>query len=198
MPIIDWNSIPGFRDAVERESGRRDAAFLDINETVGGMSILPLTPERFLILDGISSPFVCGGTPAPEDVALLLWVCSEEFSPTDRKVRGRFIKSCRKVKFTQACKDAEKYIQDAFADAPGGGSGGQSYLSWCASMVDIVASEYHWSERDIIKTPLKRLFQYIRAITMRNNPKAIFFNESERIRSAWLAEKNKQRQAAKN
>jgi hypothetical protein len=191
MPVINWNSIPGFREAVEREGGRRDEAFLDVDCIVGGIRVQPLTAERFLILDGIRSPFVCGTVPKPEDVAILLWVCSSGFSTTDRKARGRFIKECRKVKFEQSCKDAVKYISDAFADSPGGGEpSSQPCCSWCAAIVDIIASEYHWSERDILKVPLRRLFQYIRMITLRNNPKAIFFNESERIRSAWLAEQN--------
>ena len=198
MPIFNWHSIPGYTDAIKRESGSRDASFLSIDATIAGIKIGQLTPERFLLLDGVSSPFVTGGTPKPEDVALLLWICSNGFSTTDRKARDKFVRGCRKVSFEKACQDIAAYIKDAFADAPGGRSGSASYYSWCASMVDIIASEYHWGEREIMQTPLKRLFQYIRAICMRNNPKAIFFNAADRVRAEWLAEKNRARKEAES
>lgn len=195
--LIDWNTIPGYREAVEHENSIRDAAFLGVNELIAGIEVVPLTAERFLILDGIKSPFVCNGVPTAVDVALFLWVCSPEFSISDKKARGQFMRRARSVNYTEACYGGTKYIEDTFTDAPGGGATGkQSYASWMASIVDILASEYHWAEKDILTIPLKRLFQYLRMITLRHNPKAILFNKSERIRSAWLAEQN--RKAAAN
>ena len=57
--------------------------------------------------------------------------------------------------------------------------------------VDAVASEYGWNEEDILNIPFKRLTQYIRAIQLRNNPKAILFNaKSDKIKGDFLDSQN--------
>jgi len=45
-----------------------------------------------------------------------------------------------------------------------------------AGIVDLIASQYHWSEDKIMRTPFKRLFQYARCICASHDDKAVFFN----------------------
>jgi len=195
-PLNRFAVIPGYREAVERENLIREVAFLDIPEFICGIEVLPLTPRHFLLLDAIGSVFVSGGVPSPEEVARFLWVVSPEFRTVktwrDRRVRKRFVKRCRKVLWADACIEIDRYIDDAFQDSPGHKSGqsGAGDWAWVAVMVDNIASEYHWSERDILNTPVKSLFQYSRLQTKRHNPNAILFNSSDRLKSEYLRNLN--------
>lgn len=77
-------------------------------------------------------------------------------------------------------------------DSPSGGRETESFYSFAASFVDLFASEYGWSEADVMACKLKRLFQYTNAIHNRKNPKAILFNPlSGRVRREWLVKCNK-------
>ena len=198
---INWFAvIPGFREAVERENAIRDAAFLDIPETICGIEVLPMTPRHFLLLDGIGSPFVVGGLPTAEAIAQFIWVVSPEFRVIrgwrDRLAQYRFVKRCRKINWVDAVKAIDQYINDAFQDSPGAKSGTSNLhdWSWVAALVDQIASTYHWSEVDILSIPVKRLFQYSRIVRRRDDPKAIFFNPRDRVRGEWLRERNQKAQ----
>jgi hypothetical protein len=53
-------------------------------------------------------------------------------------------------------------------------------------MIDLLASEYGWQDEHILSLPLARLFQYLRRIEKRRDPKAMQFNRSERLISEWM------------
>lgn len=165
-------------EAIRRETEVRDAAFLAAPFRICGVEIAPLTGRAFIALEGLESPFLCGGRPTPADVAIFLWVLSPKFVPHNSFSRRRFFRACRKIEFEQAVTEISKLVEDAFQDAPGSG-GAQSparYTSWLADLVDILASEYGWSEDSILDLPLARAFQYLRRIRVRCDPKAIMFN----------------------
>ena len=192
MPIVDWyKEIPGYKEAVERENDVRDNAFLGLNESVAGVEVKPLTPNMFLLLDGISSPFVCGGTPLPEDVAVALWIVSPRYRASDRKARNLFIRLSGKLDYITTRQAFYSYVSDSFIDSPGVSKSTRSATaSWVASLVDILASEYSWTEERILSISLKRIFQYLKLIQLRHDPKATMFNKSDELRSKWLAEQN--------
>lgn len=194
---LNWFAVvPGYREAVEHENTLRDAAFLEVPETICGIEVLPMTPRHFILLDAIGCPCVRGGTTSAEEIARFLWIISPEFRTVktwfDRRVRARFVRRCRKINVAEADKQIETYIEEAFQDSPGAQSGAAKVLdwSWIAALVHQSAAHYHWSESDILNLPLKRLFQYSRICKREENPRAIFFNPRDKARRAWLLQRN--------
>ena len=187
--------IPGYREAVERENSVRDAAFLDLPEFICGTQVNQITPQHFLILDGIGSPFVSGGTPTAEDVVKFLWILSPEFCrPTsiwNRIRRWRFTVSCRNIDFFKAIGAIVRFIRETFHDSPGGTGPRSAPIASCvAGPVHVLANKYGWSEAEILNLPYKRIFQYFRLIQIQANPKVITFNSSDHVRAKWLDEIN--------
>jgi len=187
------DTIPGYLDAVEREAAIRDAAFLDMPESILGLQVNPLTIRIFLALNGIASPFVRGEAATAADVARFLWAVSPLYSPTYHKARANFVAGLRKLKAEPLTKAIRAYMDEAFLDAPAANTEGESgapFASWASALVDFLASQYSWSEREILDMPLKRAWQYVRRIQKRKNPKQAQFNPSDKVRGDWLATVN--------
>lgn len=186
-----YEIIPGYRDAVEREQSGRDSAFVVETETLCGVEVLPFTARHYLLLDGCDSAFITGGLPTHADVARALWVVSNGFRPGDTRARDKFLRSIRKLSYGPAAVAIREYIDAALADSPAeSGEGSPGYVSWVTHYVDLLACEYHWSEREILNLPLRRLFQYVRRIQKRHNPHAIFIDQSDNVRAEWLRKQN--------
>jgi len=189
-------SIPGYREAVERENAARETAFLDVPVDIAGVDCVQLTPARLILLHGIESPFICGGMVSPAAVAAFLWIVSVDFKPGDTAARDAFVKRIRKTDAKAAIDGIRKYLDDALMDAPTNedGAHGAPVVSFTASVVHALAKLYHWSERDILNIPLARIWQYLRLARRDADPKAIFVNPSGRIIGDWLAEQNQSRE----
>lgn len=170
MPQLNPHDYPGYEEAVDRECLIRNAAFLDITETVAGFELVPLTIERWIILRIAKNALLYGDVPTPESLAQFLWVCSPRFNAMG-KGRAWFLFCCsRKFKnllrvqaIIAACR---RYIEDTFQDRPMGSSveGHQiAYFSDAAFLCYAVASRTGWHEEYILrKMPLKRVFEYPR------------------------------------
>ncbi len=196
MDLLD--QIPGYREALDRESQSRRGAFLGLPEIICGLSVLPLTLSHLLLLQFAGSPFILTGrTPTPGEIAQFLWIVSPQYDrvrelPADtwefRRTRWRFLRSIRKLDYVSVCKSISVYVDESFQDSPGGsGENRIEHYSGVASIVAAIAAELHWSEAEILRIPLKRIFQYQRCIIKRHDSKAIFFNPSDRIRGEWLS-----------
>lgn len=183
--------VPGYREAVEKESAARDAAFIETPRTICGVDVLPLTLHHLVLLSFVRSPFIVGGVPDGGSVVQFLWITSPQFKPSDINARDVFIADCRKLPFVEAVTGIKAHVDAAFSDfsVPSGPSAA-SIASHAAYLVDAMASEYHWSEQEIRTMPLARIAQYIRIIRRRNDPKAIFVNPSDHIVSAHYRAKN--------
>jgi hypothetical protein len=187
--------VAGYREAVEAETRGRDIPWLGLTETVNGIEVLQFTPQHFITLSLISSPFISGGHTTPEEVARFLWVVSPGFtqgnSVRTRAKRWRFVSRCRKLKLLETSKAITRYIDDAFSDSSSDTTKqSKSYFSCIAGIVDSIASEYGWSERAILEMPFKKLFQLFKAINMRYDPKAKPCNASQRLISEHLMKQN--------
>ena len=96
-----------------------------------------------------------------------------------------------RVSFRDAVESVDSFVKESFQDSPAGtGEASASYYSFAASIVDVFGKEYGWSEADILDTPLKRVFQYLKAISRRNG-ETVFFNPSDKVRGEWLAAVNR-------
>ena len=169
--------IPGLAEAQAEESAAREHAFLPVRETICGIEVDGFAPLHFTILDAAQSPFVRGGLPTALDVAVFLWVVSPCYAPQNRFDRWRFLRRVRGVDYAAAVKAIRNYVDASLSDSPGGGGEPRiAYWSAMAGLVDLIASEYHWSEEQIMRTPFRRLMQYARCIRARHDDKAVFFN----------------------
>ena len=185
MTLCD--QIPGLREAIEAEQHIRDTSFLPLPESVCGFDVKPLTLRHVLTLGAVGSPFMRGGHPMPHDIGAFLIVVA------DWKGFKRWccLRKLGRVSFRDAVESVDSFVKESFQDSPSGtGEASASYYSFAASIVDVLGKEYGWSESEILDVPLKRIFQYLKAIARRNG-ETVFFNPSDSVRSRWLDEVNK-------
>lgn len=167
-------------------------AFIDLNEKICGIEIRQMRPLHLAMLDAARNPFLSEevdiepGEAMPH-LVIFLWALSSEFQPGECSAKSNFIKRCRKLKYQEAVDAIRKYIEDTFQDSPPECKAGASYTSWVASIVDLLASEYGWNEEAIFQIPMKRIFQYVRRIEIRNGSK-MMFNKSDKIKGRFLQE----------
>lgn len=163
------------------------------NETVCGIEVAPLTIAKLAILQSIGSPFMRGGTVTAGHVLQFVCLLSPHAGKVGTLRRWLFVRSSRRIIASdpqRAVEDAARYVEESFADAPGGKSKPlRAYYSLCAAMVGFIAREYHWSEREILEAPIKRLWQY-RAEIMTSKGEAVLFNPSDKVVQQWLDRKN--------
>lgn len=190
MNLFDPNQIPGYTAAREREQANRDLSFLSLPIPLCGVVVRQFNLRHLILLGNLDNAFITH-TRAVEvgDVAQFLWVVSQDYS-LDEKARTKFVKKLREVKFLAAVKEINEYVESAFQDAPAGASAtGTTYTANCASLVELMAHEYGWDDETIMQKPIARLFQYVRVIQKRYNPKAILFNKSDQIISQNLRDR---------
>lgn len=191
MRVDFFKEIPGLSEAVKRETDARDAAFLDLTTGICGVQIRQMTPEDLLILDGLDNPMVQGGPILPNKLAEFLWRMSPQSTKPFHTIRRFFFYQLVRMKnYHKSVESVRKYIEVTFQDSPSGGSGGKvrPYAGWLAQMVSHLAREFGWSEKQILRTPLRRLFQYEKCIIRWNDPEAPMINPSDRLVSRWTAQ----------
>jgi len=68
--------VERWREAQREEESLRAEAFANVARPVAGVPLRPLTPRDLLILDGFSSPFVCGdpSTARADHIVSVLWM----------------------------------------------------------------------------------------------------------------------------
>jgi hypothetical protein len=197
--------IPGYREAVERETLVRDASFLDLDERIGPFDAVPLTLRHYLILRLSKSPLLSGATPSPDQLAAFLWVVSPGYRPDGLWARGQFLRRVRKVirhlSDAAAVVDAARsYVAEAWMDSSGGESrtvDSAAYYSDAAGLCSLFAREFGWSVEYTMARPLKQLFQMLKAVKTWHNRKTVLFNPSDKIRHKYLLELNAKLKAAK-
>jgi hypothetical protein len=191
MSLLDYTEIPGYTEAVNAEQSNRDVAFLATTPPICGVSIVHMSLRHWIQLIGCRNRFIRGERPEPGDVAMFLWFLSPSYS-CDVTARARFVaEHVRPLDFMDVTREIYAYLNRVFQDIPhgDGAAQGKSYTAPVASMVDLLASEYGWTDDQILSLPLARLFQYLRRIEKRRDPKSIQFNRSERLISQWLAKR---------
>jgi hypothetical protein len=124
-----------------------------------------------------------GGYPMPHDVGAFLCLVGE-WSGFSRWLN---LHNLGRVTFQDSVKQIDAFLKESFQDSPGGAGDMESpsYYSFAASLVDLFGHEYGWSEADILDAPIKRLFQYVKAISRRSG-EAVLFNPSDRVRGEWM------------
>jgi len=165
-----------------------------LEETIGDFPAVILTLERYLLvtLEGV---FDNDADDLRFPVLRFLWIVSPDFDPDPDKAMG-FIRKHGKLDPTPYPDLIRQYLDDAFAYAPpkkaSKSSTGQSVdKEWFSSIIDTVASEYGWAERDILAIPIPRLFLYLRRIRIRLGfDEADFCTEAARLKDEFMRRAN--------
>ena len=162
--------LPRLAEAREQDRENITRAFLPVIVPLGSFKIVPLTIERLLWLETAESPFLTGARdPTRHDVLAFLWICSPDFRVGFEYGR-RF---CRRHVFIRWRHYAEKIIEiiedavEMMGSVSGKGDGAPMNYDWLPTFIDGVASQYHWSEREIMNIPLTRVGYYVKAMMAR-------------------------------
>lgn len=152
-----------------------------------------MSSKHLCVLTHCDNAFVSNSRPIPEHVAQFLWCLSPGFSYTDWKARDKFVIGCAGLNFDKSVKEIEDYVEEVFLDSPeGSGERSESIASWIASLVDVLAAEYGWKQKEVVEMPLACVFQYIRVIRNRTGEKQISFNRlTDSVKTKFLENLNK-------
>ena len=222
--MMRLDDIPGYAQAVEREALIRNAAFLPVNESIGGFEVMPMTLRHLVALRVARSPLLGGTLPAPVDLAAFLWLLSPEFTLGESRARTRLLAQCRR-EFMPVCKPwlrtslamtiwerkeidrighaaqlidaARGYVEEAFQDAPPPAKptpGQKSYYCDAISICALFGREFGWSEAQTMALPLKRLFQYLKVMQRDGNQP--LYNPSDSVVAKWQAEQQQKAKSA--
>lgn len=194
MSLLD--EIPGYKEAVDRESLARDAAFLGIHEDINGFEVLPMTVRHYLTLRATGSTVIFGKIPDAADLFRFLWILSPDFQPQDCRARRKLFKRIRKLSLTDMAQTviaARKYLLETFWDRPSrkdtDTAQEASYFSDACSLSATFGREYGWTIETTMALPMKCAFQLLKEIRQQRGAK-VLFNPSDRIKSDWLEKVN--------
>ena len=175
--------------AAAREQDRASVAlsFLPIIIPLGRFKIAPLTIERLLWLEQINSPFVYGHEPSREDVLAFLWINSPNFRVGEMSGK-MFCLNHLLIGWRSYANKIQEYMSQIAESMGGSDDGGGNESNWLPQMVDSFASQYHWSQQEIMEMPVERAMVLSSAMSARVSEKEIpnFSPQADRVRGEML------------
>lgn len=161
-----WAELqPQLAEAARTERKQRSESWLNLPVDICGITVKPLTLERFCLLKAAESPFIVGGTVTAGAIAQFLWIVSDGFCINESE-KVRFLKSVRDINAAAALIAIYQYIDDAFFDAPKSDADDAREppsLALEAVLIDRLGSLYHWTPETILKMPMAQIFQLLTA-----------------------------------
>lgn len=186
-------------EARQKDNEEAGRVFLTVNVPVGRFWIAPLTLERFLFLEQVKSPFMgfCAEEdliPTKADVLQFLWIMSPDFRPCPKAGRwfGRrnFFIRWRKYAFKLYEMISAEMEAEIEASSFEKKEDAQPDPGWVAALIDGAASQYGWSERDILNLPLNRAKAYMGAmgkrLSMSKGGDPTFKRHADKVRHEYL------------
>lgn len=209
MVTLETVYIPGLREAIQRETRIRDTAFLEGNEVVCGVEVVPLSLRRLIWLEQAKNGYVvpCRFDNDQELLAhalQIVYFCTPKFKlPTSPKLGfwRMFWEGARQARFfrkvlrsgspTSIVKEIDEWVSDSMMDAPSGGGTSEvppvSYASYPAYVVDRFAEAgLPFTYEQILDMPLRRLWQHLRVASKRVHD-ATLTNPSDDLATKKLA-----------
>jgi hypothetical protein len=156
---------------ISKHQAWRSEIWLDVNDSIEDLEINNFTLRHLMILDGLNSPFIKGGTINRADALMFLWVVSTGYN-FNAKDRDEFFRRASKIPFDRQTRWIKEYLERAFSESDTMQSGKKNQTYFVAYFVDCMAREYGWSIETILSTPLAILFQLITTINERNSAHA--------------------------
>jgi hypothetical protein len=181
---------PKLEAAKARDAEESSSALLRNSVLIGTQWIKPISIESFLYLQAIEHPIFEQDNISDEDALNFLWLQSEAFVPKS-KLRFFLFKLsfffCKEGEVAEQVKEWAKLEfgnpEDINDDSPP-----PTNPDWLLGVIDILASEYGWSEDEIYRMPLRRAFAYIKRITVRksNDMTPKWNKHADKVRHEYL------------
>jgi len=177
---------PRIEAARKAERDQGDKVFLDLEEErIGKFPAVHLTAEKYLLLDQVGC---LDGMITRDSLKRFLWIVSPHFRPSWWAGKWFMLRHWR-IK-ADLIPEVEKYMARTFASMPSGKSKGS--MGGVSSLVDLLASEYSWKEKEILTCPLRRVFQYVASITSRvTGQDASFCSRADELQAEFMEKANK-------
>jgi hypothetical protein len=196
-----YDQIPGYREAVARETIGRDAAYLDLPKLIvthppdKGVVVRPFTLRDYLRLSAANNAFIAGGRAGKDGACFLLW--HQRINPVEDDDLEAFIQSLDTADITVLRSACAIFVNEAMADAPQGGASGKgSYYGVGAMLIGAFRHAYPGiGKPEILDTPLDQLWQEYRYLQHERNPQSLMFNRSDHLKSKWLRQMMDERTA---
>lgn len=181
-------------EAKEKDRAESGLLFLDITVEVGKFELAPLTVRRYLILEQLKSPFLLAGEKMPDkqDIINFLWVMNPDFKIGmkygKRFARRNFIYFIRWQKLAvELAETLKEALEKSQLPTGSQDQAEEPDKNWVATLVDAAASQYGWSEKDILDLPLTRVFAYVEAVGRRlGGEKATWAKHADKVRADYL------------
>lgn len=172
--------------AYRREKEVRDYALLRLPHEVCGMQLIPLTPQRLLLLRMARNPFLCGGYIRRVDVAQMIWLLSPTYIPPGgfwarfrwRSRRSKCLRGMARIPTETLIVAIRDYLDEMFMDAPGSSADNKPpRMAFLASIIFHLAGKF--TRAEIMEMPLPEMWQYLRA----DDPEIVFNRFSDRAKA---------------
>ena len=188
-----------------------------LNESIGGFEVVPLALWHLLMLRAMHHPLLISRTPTPDQLFNFLWLLSPDYgNPIARRkvlrqchrmfypkkylalfdtkrARARYqladerrLKECAKI-----VDAARAYLDEAFMDQPtirGQKIGFQP--DYYSDAAEFCAWFPHYPIDEVLRMPIKCLFQFINQSRRAKDPKTILFNPSDDEKNRFYRELN--------
>jgi hypothetical protein len=158
-------------ELIEQADNNSNEAFVGAYESCYGVEVENMSIRHLMMLDGIETPFLKGGSITDSDIALFLWIVSPDFNLSG-KGKKEFFKKAVKLKTIPCVNWIRDYMKRTFQDADTMNQGEKGQVYFITYFVDVFAREYSWGYNEIMDLPLRVAFQLITSINERNSRKS--------------------------
>jgi hypothetical protein len=189
MVINLIEKIPGLREAVEKETVSRDAAFLCLIESINSFDVLPMTLRHYVTLRSVGSPVMNGEIPSPIELFTFLWILSPHFQPIDCEAKTALYDKLKALDIEGVARTitaAREYWLETFFDAKTSrhGNGDTHYFSDACAICAMFGREYGWSMEVTMALPMKCVLQFQKEIKQQHG--GVLGNPSDILKSRYL------------
>ena len=177
-----------------KEQDRKDSqeVFLDAPEKVGSIWLCPLSIKKYLMLDAISHPFLSGDELTEEHIYTFCWVLSVDFTERNPQAYKNFKESLRMDNAEAFVIDVRLFFESQLNFSDSDSESTSQNSDWVGIVIDLLASEYGWSEDQILNLPVKRALTYSKHIAHRKSGASLNWQQNaDRVKAEFIEEMSK-------
>jgi len=160
--------------AIRRESEIRETALLPMRFDLVNVEVNQFTPLHYILLDFANNPHISGEkVPTLDDTLQFLWVVSPEYKHKDGKAFSDFKEKYKDIDHPKMVEEIQEYLNYALLDlnvnndATLKKNNKAPTYAWIVPYIDLVSSQYGWTDDYILSLPFARILQYCRCIESR-------------------------------
>jgi len=183
------------RQAAELEKRLRLEAFLGVSTEIGPFEMRPLEIRHVLEMEYGENRLNKGVDVEIDDLVHLLWIVKPASEKRTEKSFAKFVSSNMNPVYELEIKG---FFFAQFSDLPSSKAEGASRsvgefesAIWLGSLLDRLCSEYGWTIKEVMQTPISVAFQLLQCILKRDDPKYAFRNSiTQAAKAKEIKERN--------